>query len=353
MAFPWQKKSKCLMTDDLFLELTWEAGKSPDDDGELMGLIEELDQTFNHQFERSIAETLPYVTFHQAELLFQSLLRAYGHFQLERLAVAHLEGKEAITEGEVFTAPFVITRNYQNLLVQLINSILSESSFKTYSYQEKREYFENQIFPAYKNSVGISDSSLPVFPAEGETIQRSPASPKVNTQPSVTVPVASKSSKGLYALLGVTSLVAVSGLGLSILTLSQLSEKTEQVNYLYHELKEMKHLDSTEHQVDVFSRYFLPNLYSGKKEALADFLSDGDVKYTSPKDGSLQAVNLENIAYDSDSEEYTVTYVVSVKKDEVSESHRLSFDVKTDESSKYGFVITTEPNETDYLQATK
>ena len=44
MAFsPFKKSSKCLITDDLFLEVTWEDGKSPEDDSELLGIIEGLD----------------------------------------------------------------------------------------------------------------------------------------------------------------------------------------------------------------------------------------------------------------------------------------------------------------------
>ncbi|HGD0790831.1 TPA: hypothetical protein ACG7JY_002314, partial [Streptococcus agalactiae] len=106
MAFiTFKKSNKCVVTDELFLEVTWKDGKSPEDDSELLGIIEGLDQQYLDSFQHSIEESLPYMTFQQAELLFQSLKDAYGHFQLKKVAICHLEGKEAISEGEVFTSP--------------------------------------------------------------------------------------------------------------------------------------------------------------------------------------------------------------------------------------------------------
>ncbi|MDA5414365.1 hypothetical protein PIG75_09000, partial [Streptococcus thermophilus] len=170
MAFiPFKKSNKCLVTDDLFLEVTWEEGKSPEDDSELLGIIEGLDQQYL-DFDHTIEESLPYVTFYQAELLFQALKDAYGHMELKKVAICHLEGKEAISEGEVFARPFVIDQRYQNLLLPLIQSIMTGSDFQTYTYQEKREYFVNQIYPAYKASLGIQESALPLFPEEGEQV---------------------------------------------------------------------------------------------------------------------------------------------------------------------------------------
>ena len=82
MAFiPFKKSNKCLVTDDLFIEITWEEGKSPEDDSELLGIIEGLDQQYLDTFQHPIEESLPYVTFRQAELLFQALQDAYGQLQ--------------------------------------------------------------------------------------------------------------------------------------------------------------------------------------------------------------------------------------------------------------------------------
>lgn len=355
MAFsPFKKSSKCLITDDLFLEVIWEDGKSPEDDSELLGIIEGLDSKFPDG-KLLIEESLPYLTFFQAELLFNELLQVYGQFQLKKVAVAHLEGKEVVTEGEVFASPFILNKDYQTLIQPLIRAILTDSTFSAYSYQEKREYFENQIYPAYKVSVGTTDSALPFFPEEGEQVkpvsqvrtatQASPVTQPVKQEPNSNP----KTIKRLTVWLVASLLLAVAGFWMSAFALAQLSQRTEQVTYLYQQQKELKTLVSTEHQVDVFCRYFLPSYYSGNKDNLTAFLSNGDAKYTVPKEGKLQSVMLEKMSYHSKTKDYQVTYVLAVKQEETT-SIRLSFTVKADKSSHYGFVVTQEPQESDYIK---
>lgn len=357
MAFiPFKKSNKCLVTDDLFLEVTWEEGKSPEDDSELLGIIEGLDQQYL-DFDHTIEESLPYVTFYQAELLFQALKDAYGHMELKKVAICHLEGKEAISEGEVFANPFVIDQRYQNLLLPLIQSIMTGSDFQTYTYQEKREYFVNQIYPAYKASLGIQESALPLFPEEGEQVltlftqQQQVPNINVGATPQAVVNVADqKSLKKVYLLMGLLATLAIGGIVSSVIAYTQLTKQNEQVTYLYQELKNTQNVINEEHQIDVFSRYFLPNYYSGKKENLEEFLSDGDAKYTVPKEGTLQSVILEQLTYEPETKEYQPTYVLSVKEGDKARSIRLSFTAKKSDSAKYGFVVTTEPKEADYIK---
>lgn len=360
MAFnPFKKSLRCVVTDDLFLEVTWEDGKSPDDDSELLGIIEGLDQEYLETFQHTIEESLPYMTFLQAELLFQAFQEAYGKFQLKRVAICHLEGKEAVSEGEVFASPFIIDRRYENLLLPLIQSIMTEPDFQSYTYQEKREYFVNQIYPVYKKSLGIQESALPLFPEEGEPVSSVLPQPKLVPTNSVAAPSVEQkapkeqSLKKVYILMGLLAALAVGFMISSVISHAQLSKQKEQVTYLYQELKDTQNLAEKEHQIDVFSRYFLPNYYSGKKKNLKDFLSDGDAKYTVPKEGTLQSVILEKLTYDSKTKEYTVTYVLSVKGGDRISNIRLRFSVKTSKSSKYGYVITTEPKESDYLKTKK
>ncbi|WP_223899619.1 hypothetical protein [Streptococcus thermophilus] len=357
MAFiPFKKSNKCLVTDDLFLEVTWEEGKSPEDDSELLSIIEGLDQQYL-DFDHTIEESLPYVTFYQAELLFQALKDAYGHMELKKVAICHLEGKEAISEGEVFARPFVIDQRYQNLLLPLIQSIMTGSDFQTYTYQEKREYFVNQIYPAYKASLGIQESALPLFPEEGEQVlapftqQQQVPNINVGATPQAVVNVADqKSLKKVYLLMGLLATLAIGGIVSSVIAYTQLTKQNEQVTYLYQEMKNTQNVINEEHQIDVFSRYFLPNYYSGKKENLEEFLSDGDAKYTVPKEGTLQSVILEQLTYEPETKEYQPTYVLSVKEGDKARSIRLSFTAKKSDSAKYGFVVTTEPKEADYIK---
>lgn len=358
MAFiPFKKSNKCVITDDLFLEITWEDGKSPDDDSELLGIIEGLDQQYLDIFSQSIEESLPYLTFFQAENLFQTLRDTYGQLQLKKVAICHLEGKEAVSEGEVFASPFVIDRTYHNLLLPLIQAIMTGSDFQYYTYKEKREYFVNQIYPAYKNSLDIPESALPLFPEEGEPIPVTntslPQQPVVDNTAATDAPKAplSKTSlKKVYLLLGMTSVIALGGVIGTISSATQLSKQSEQLTYLYQEEKNAQMVMKAEHQIDVFSRYFLPNYYSGKKENLVDFLSDGDAKYTVPKEGTLQSVILEKLTYDSKTKQYNVSYVLSVKEGDTVSNIRLSFVVKASKGSKYGYIVTTEPKASNYIK---
>jgi len=360
MAFsPFQKNKKCLMKDDLFLELTWEEGKSPEDDNELIGIIEGLDNSHLPEGQIPVEDSLPYVSFLTAELLFQELKNAYGEFAFQKVAVCHLEGKEAVSEGEVFASPFVIDRSYQNLLIPLIQAIMTNEAFGNYTHSDKKEYFENQVYPIYRQSLGIPESALPLFPAEGEAVEHvrasystTPREPQ-ETASSKQVTTQSVNLKRVYLLLGVLGALTVGALVLSMLSISRLTKQNEQLQYLYQELKQEQHLVATEHQVDVFNRYFLPNYYSGSKEALAPFLDAGDAKYTSPKKGTLQSVILEKVTYDTEKKTYQATYVLSVKHGEEASNHRLSFSVKEDKSNPYGYVVTTEPKETDYLKPKK
>ena len=354
MAFALFNKGRCTITDDLFLEITWEDGRGPENDIELLDIIEGLDHLSD--FSQPIAKSLPYLTFQQAELLFRELKQVYGRFQLKKVAIAHLEGKSVVTEGEVYASPFLITEDYENLLLPLIQAILTRSEFANYSYQEKREYFENQIYPVYKQSLGLSDSSLPLFPAEGETEavsqpNRLPPVPNARDQTDVVSPVSQKRSTSLKKFyLGVLGVLSVINIVCVFFAFAQLSNQSEKVNFLYQEQKNTQLIISTKNEVDVFSRYFLPSYYSGKKENLVDFLSEGDAKFTKPKEGILQSVILEKLNYDSETQKYTVSYILSVKKLDKSSSVRLTFDVKASDSSKYGFVVETEPKESNYLK---
>ena len=356
MAFSLFNKDRCTITDDLFLEISWEDGRGPEDDSELLAIIEGLDHLSD--FSQPISKSLPYLTFHQAELLFRELKQAYGQFQLKKVAIAHLEGKTVVTEGEVYASPFLITEDYENLLLPLIQAILTRSEFVNYSYQEKREYFENQIYPVYKQSLGLSDSSLPLFPAEGETatlsqLNRPSHVLKVGGQTAVAPPITQKQSvslKKFYLFLGVLGVLSVINIICVFMAFTQLSNQSEKVNFLYQEQKNTQLIISTKDEVDVFSRHFLPSYYSGKKENLVDFLSEGDAKFTKPKEGILQSVILEKLNYDSETQKYTVSYILSVKKGDKSSSVRLTFDVKASDSSKYGFVVETEPKESNYLK---
>lgn len=332
------------LSDDLFVEVTWDKALSPETDEDLEDLIADLELT----------ETLPYLTFYQAEVLFQTLKETYETFELRRVSICHQEGGKPSSEGEIFSEPFLINQTYTNLLKQLMTTILTSPTFSDYPYSEKRDYFVSQVFPAYQASLGLSLTDLPDFPLE-ESKSRG-LSRKSSIDKTIDKPSQSSFSKKeqpaknqVFIWLLLMGMISLASLGIALKSYYQLSKQNEQITYLYQELKATQTITEKEHQIDVFSRYFLPNYYSGKKENLNDFLSDGDAKYTVPKEGSLQSVILEKVTYNAKAKHYQLTYVLTIKAKEQLTSVRLEFEVKEQPSRKYGYVVTSEPKETPYL----
>lgn len=352
MAFKLLNKArKCPIKDELFVQITWTPNNSPAEDEKLNSLIEELDENILAEGQFHFDETLPYLTFLQAEVLFQEMKREYESFLIEKVSVCRREGGGITTKGEVFVQPLLIDASYQNLLQPLMESILTTPDFSTYSYDEKRDYFINQVFPSYRASLDVSETSLPLFPSKEEVHSKgSIRSPAVSIQRDEFQQQKQSSHlmKKLYLALGITSLLLCLSLGINIWILTNQSQTTRQVQFLHQELEKTTQLQEQEHRLDVFSRYFLPSYYSNNKQLLTDFLDKGNAKYTVPKEGTLQSVILEKISYEAG--EYTATYVLALKQNDGIKSVRLTLVAKEKKSSPYGFVITKEPIETAYIK---
>ena len=211
MAFKLLNKArKCPIQDELFVQVTWTPNNSPAEDEKLNSLIEELDENILAEGQFHFDETLPYLTFLQAEVLFQEMKREYESFLIEKVSVCRREGGGITTKGEVFVQPLLIDASYQNLLQPLIESILTTPDFSTYSYDEKRDYFINQVFPSYRASLDVSETSLPLFPSKEEVHSKgSIRSPAVSIQRDEfqQQKQSSHPMKKLYLALGITSLL--------------------------------------------------------------------------------------------------------------------------------------------------
>ncbi|EPH00468.1 hypothetical protein HMPREF1654_01890 [Streptococcus intermedius SK54 = ATCC 27335] len=157
--------------------------------------------------------------------------------------------------------------------------------------------------------------------------------------------------KKVYLILGIIGSLLCLSLGVNTWLLANQKQADQQIHFLYKELKKTTQLQKQEHQLDVFSRYFLPSYYSNNKQLLTDFLDKGNAKYTVPKEGTLQSVILEKISYEAG--EYTATYVLALKRNDGIKSIRLTLVAKEKKSSPYGFVITKEPIETAYIKSKK
>ncbi|MBO4127344.1 hypothetical protein [Streptococcus suis] len=148
-------------------------------------------------------------------------------------------------------------------------------------------------------------------------------------------------------MLALVSLLALGGLSLASLSLGQITSLKEANQNLTEQVEQLETLTVDKDRIDVFSRYFLPNYYANNKETVADFIVK-DLKETiQVSEGTLQSVILEEFTQNKDT--YTVTYVLVVKDKEENRSNvRLSFEVKEDTKSAYGYLVTTQPKSSKY-----
>ncbi|MGT2754549.1 hypothetical protein [Streptococcus ovis] len=163
-------------------------------------------------------------------------------------------------------------------------------------------------------------------------------SPRKSSSPSITKPSFVSIIATVLAIFG----ISLSG-NLYVQQLSLVKElKQTQMN-----LKEIDLLQDKSHAADLFARYFLPNYYSGDKTKLTDYVMEDvlDQNDNLP-DNQLQSVILETISNEADI--FNLTYVVIVKKEETPKSYRLSFQVKEDKKSGYGFTVVKLPKISDY-----
>ncbi|MCQ9212398.1 MULTISPECIES: hypothetical protein [unclassified Streptococcus] len=345
MNFSFGKKVS--ITDDLFLKLEWEEGNSPKDLQELQELLEDMDQGDYGQTSVRFEDNLPYLTFQQADLLFYQLKNMYGTFLFKRVSVAHMDKGKPSTEDEVFLSPLVLDDQYDNLLDLLVKEILVGETFREFSYQEKKEYFENQVFPAYQKSLHLSVTELPRFPEEENVSypKKKIVSSQVENQ-KVNPPTKQPTQKrkwSFYIGLGLVSLGVGSMFCFSVM---DSVRKEREIQAIKQEVIALHRLQQKQLTVDVFIRYFIPTYYANQKELLVDFLDQGDAKFTTPKEGTITSVLLESL--EEKEGQFYVTYILSLKEGEIKKTVRMELVVKENKKSRYGYVIVAEPNVSDY-----
>lgn len=355
-----KKNPRCLITDELFLEVEWQDDISPMNDPSLFELIETIDDHLLRESHQTIEATLPYLSFYQADLLFSALSQSYGYFTFKKVSLCHLDnkGKGASSEGELFASPYVVPANYTNLLEPFFIAITLDKQFSDFSYNEKREYFVVTVFPTYKRSLKLSESAMPVFPSESDLAKIAHEAKDYNQTSSVKTPNNTKAdsrksnqnSLKIWLILVLISSLAIVSFFLSFSLMGRTNEANKKVTYLNGEIQVLKDSQKIEHQIDVFSRYFIPVYFSGDKQRLLNFLDDGDAKYTEPKKEVVQLVILEKVSKNK-SKTFNVVYVLSLKnKDDTYRQIRISFNVKKSKVKPYGFVLISEPEITDYFK---
>lgn len=351
MAFPtFGKKKEVAIPDDCFVEIIWNDNQNPNKLDNLKAIIDAIDQEVLVESPTMLADTLPYATFIQAEVLFTSIKQSFDSFQLKKVGICRRDNGKIVDDGEVYASPFVISQDYQDLLRPLMHAILYDDAFKMFTYAEKRDYFTDDIFPFYTRSLGVSSTQIPQFPSDDGSHKVEDSSegmqdyqviddesvPKITNQTSI------EPSKWQTKLTYGFGAVAVLGLVLSTVAISSLKDKNEKINYLHSQVEQLETVQKNEGKVDLFVRYLLPNLYSGDKKNLKDFLDSGNSKYTKAETGSILSVIQESVSVEDNV--YHATYVVAISNgDDKTQSKRIELEFKADKKARFGFKLTEEP----------
>ena len=154
----------------------------------------------------------------------------------------------------------------------------------------------------------------------------------------------SKRSFGVFLGRVLVLLGLVGSLTLAGLSLTLVYHQEKQLTAVSEELSNLKTIQSKTGELDAFSRYFLPALYSDKGK-MADFVAP---QLTIDRQaGQLQSVILESSLI-VDEATYQLTYVVAVKDGENRSQKRLVLTVKEEPSAPYGFQIIAKPELSNY-----
>ena len=154
------------------------------------------------------------------------------------------------------------------------------------------------------------------------------------------------SKRSFWVYLGkvLVLLSLVGSLTLAGLSLTLVYHQDKQLSAVSKELSNLKTIQSKTGELDAFSRYFLPALYSDKGK-MADFVAP---QLTIDRQaGQLQSVILESSLI-VDEETYRLTYVVAVKDGENRSQKRLVVTLKEEPSAPYGFQVIAKPELSNY-----
>lgn len=154
------------------------------------------------------------------------------------------------------------------------------------------------------------------------------------------------SKRSFWVFLGrvLVVLSLVGSLTLAGLSLTLVYHQDKQLSAVSKEFSNLKTIQSKTGELDAFSRYFLPALYSDKGK-MADFVAP---QLTIDRQaGQLQSVILESSLI-VDEATYQLTYVVAVKDGENRSQKRLVVTVKEEPSAPYGFQVIAKPELSNY-----
>ena len=264
-------------------------------------------------------------TYKNRDLVYQALERENAkvkHQEAEAvLLVEELDKKNVVVYQEDVYLPFEGIADSLFLKPGMVNN--KEATVK----ESKNSLFKRQA----KTKRG---AQIPEEKAEVPSLKYETAKPRTY----------SKRSFWVYLGRVLVLLSLVGSLTLAGLSLTLVYHQEKQLTAVSEELSNLKTIQSKTGELDAFSRYFLPALYSDKGK-MADFVAP---QLTIDRQaGQLQSVILESSLI-VDEATYQLTYVVAVKDGENRSQKRLVVTVKEEPSAPYGFQIIAKPELSNY-----
>ena len=264
-------------------------------------------------------------TYKNRDLVYQALERENAkvkHQEAEAvLLVEELDKKNVVVYQEDVYLPFEGIADSLFLKPGTVNN--KEAKVK----ESKSSLFKRQ--PKTKHQEKIPEEKAAASSLKHETPKPRPSS---------------KRSFGVYLRRVLVLLSLVGSLTLAGLSLTLVYHQEKQLSAVSKELSNLKTIQSKTGELDAFSRYFLPALYSDKGK-MADFVAP---QLTIDRQaGQLQSVILESSLI-VDEATYQLTYVVAVKDGENRSQKRLVVTVKEEPSAPYGFQVIAKPELSNY-----
>ena len=264
-------------------------------------------------------------TYKNRDLVYQALERENAkvkHQEAEAvLLVEELDKKNVVVYQEDVYLPFEGIADSLFLKPGTVNN--KEASTK----EAKTSLFKRQT--KTKRGAQIPEEKVEVPSLKHET-------PKP--------PTSSKRSFWVYLGRVLVLFGLVGSLTLAGLSFTLVYHQEKQLSAVSKELSNLKTIQSKTGELDAFSRYFLPALYSDKGK-MADFAAP---QLTIDRQaGQLQSVILESSLI-VDEATYQLTYVVAVKDGENRSQKRLVVTVKEEPSAPYGFQVIAKPELSNY-----
>lgn len=200
--------------------------------------------------------------------------------------------------------------------------------------------------PSSHVSVNASEKSFEEIPLkkDKQDVRKAvSASPKQDTN------LKTRKGSSKHQMLAILALFFVWAVGTAILSYGFYQER-EEVQSLTHRISQLERLQEKTPAIDTFSRFFLPNYFTGNQDYFSDYFSANLQKASlDTKSGTLQSVILEEIT--KTKRGYRVTYILVVKaEDDSHETLRFTFTVKENAKATHGYDVVTAPKSSPYPQ---